>query len=408
MDLKSIINPEPNPPPPPRLHQAPVPSPSPATSAAKLPTPPLSTHKPLPHKRKRHDPKPIWAVREHEVANDEHRERRQQSRPPPPTPRPQPPPNIQMNGPRVPSVASRELQGYERPISNDIRVYDEISRKVCDFIWMTVVDNAPLRHAVAESSGTVVEIEAKWGQIQDRHGGGRLQGMHETECIVRKHVLDQMKFESTMSLEQHKKMNQYLNKEVTNSKQPGAMRAEVNYKHLRESDMFYELDPAGFDRLPPLTKAIIAQSPSRHRVRVTRDQKSGVVLRKIIKHRIANLEISSPQTEWDYRISINIEIQYPGPVEELTPATEPGRSVDSMERKKDRVSYSWLGAYQVDLTQVVQSHGKNHELELELDSGMIIEAGERIKRGEENDFESLVAGMMNNLRVLSREITAPV
>lgn len=302
-------------------------------------------------------------------------------------------------------MAGGELVGYARPLTDDGRVYDEISRKVCDFIWQNVVENHLLLDASRESSGTQIEIEAKWGQIQDRRNGMRLQGIHSTECVVRDGDLEHTKFESTMSIEQHRRMNNFLNSHVQASKRPGAMRAEVNYKHIRESDTFYNLDQAGYSDLPQLTRELLSGG-SRHKIRITRDAKTGQILRAIIKHRVANIEISSPQTEWDYRISVNLEIDYPGPVDELSPAVEPGRSVEAMERKKDRVSYSWLeGAYQVDLTQVTQATSKNHELELELDSEVLVNAANRIKMGQESEYENLVIGMMNNLRVLSREIT---
>jgi hypothetical protein len=76
-----------------------------------------------------------------------------------------------------------------------------------------------------------------------------------------------------------------------------------------------------------------------------------------------------------------------------------------MKRQKDRMSYSWLGAFQVDLTQVQQGPSKNHELELELNANVLLENADKVNRKEENKFENLISGMMNNLRVLSREIT---
>lgn len=286
-------------------------------------------------------------------------------------------------------------------------MYDEISRKVCDFLWDNVVQNGDVRNAIAESPATQVEIEARWGQIQERHNGSRLRGIHDTECIIRKDVLEHMKFESTMSLQQHKKMNEVLNRQVQLSMDPAAKRARITYKHTKEIDMFYELDQEAFNLLPPHTQRVISQSGSRQRIRITRDAKSGDVINRVIKVRISNLEISSPQTEWDYRIGINLEISYPGPIDALKPAVEPGRSVESMERRKDRMSYSWMNVYQIDLTQVSQAQGKNHELELELDSKALIDAATKIQQNEENNFEGLVNGMVNNLRVLSREITTP-
>src|SRR4051812_36238639 len=103
MNIAALVNPAPEAPRRSPSNPHSITGHSPATSAAKLPTPPLSNHKSMPLKRKRNDPKPIWAVREHEVLDGrplQPREQSQPSRPPPSTPRtqPQPPPNIQANG----------------------------------------------------------------------------------------------------------------------------------------------------------------------------------------------------------------------------------------------------------------------------------------------------------------------
>lgn len=403
-------------------------APSPVTSSANLPpTPSQPTRRQMPLKRKRHDPKPIWAYREGEKLPPELQkqlEQRQQSRPPAPAAQQQPAPPQQAhphaqpstpmvhrsgpptNGNSAPPHASvtTELAGFERPVSNDKHVYDEVSRKVCDFIWNLAINNETLRKAIAESEHTQVEVEARWGQIIDRQSNARLRGYHDTETIIKSQNMD-LKFESTMTMEQHKRMNLYLNALVRESKAPNTSRAQVDYQHTREVDIFYELGQEQFSTLPETVKRIIHAGGARQRIRVTRDQKTGQVLRSMIKHRIGNLEISSPQTEWDYRVGINLEINYPGPVDNLEPVVEAGKSLESMKRYKDRMSYSWMGAYQVDLTQVQQGSQKNHELELELNSDVLLSNADKIGRGEDSQFEKLISGMMYNLRVLSREIT---
>ncbi|KAF2709622.1 mRNA triphosphatase CET1 [Pleomassaria siparia CBS 279.74] len=427
MNIAALVNPAPQEPRRSLSNAHSLSASSPITPAAKLPTPPASTHQKMSQKRKRHDPKPIWAALEGEYVDGEQEakrlqlEQRQQSRPPPPTARPQPapqslplsqpPPGVQRNGhsaigPSPPQLSGRELIGYERPVSDDPQVYDEMVRQVCEFLWTNIVVNSELRAAIAESPATEVEIEARWGQIKDRVSGQRLHGVHSTECVVKEGMQERTKFESTMSLEQHKRMNEYLNAQVQQSRQEGTLRTSVDYKHTREVDMFYELDRAGFEKLPSLTQSLIASS-GRQRIRVTRDAKTNEVIRKIVKHRIANLEISSPKTEWDYRIGINLEIAFPGDIDTLKPVIETGKTAESMERKKDRVSYSWLGAYQIDLTQVSQGQSKNHELELELNGELMLQHAIANERGETNGFETLITGMLNNLRVLSREITPP-
>ncbi|KAF2751753.1 mRNA triphosphatase CET1 [Sporormia fimetaria CBS 119925] len=389
---------------------------SPSTTAAKLPTPPSATPKPMSRKRKRTDPKPIWAILEHE----DYHEPLIPIRPPPSVRPTQPAPHA--NGPppphaRPPQTAPHppahpnglppsgppQLAGFERPVSDDAEVYNEITRAVCDFLWDHIIENHDLRKAVSESPGTEIEIEARWGQIIDRESNNRLSGVHSTECVVKRDMADFTRFESTMSLAQHRNMNKYLNEQVAKSS-TGVSHINLKYQHTRESDMFYDLTPEGLAHLPPAIQTLIRNSSARQRIRVTRDTNTGAVLRKIIKHRILNMEISSPRTEWDYRIGINLEIEYPGPIEDLQPVIEKGRSLESMERKKDRMSYRWMGAYQIDLTQVTQGPNKNHELELELDAGMVIREADNIHNGLPSDFERLVGGMMNNLRVLSRQV----
>ena len=379
----------------------------------------------MPLKRKRHEPKPIWAYREDEELPEElqrlQEQQRLQARPPPPHVQPpaqhQASAMAQRNGPPTGASAAApatvgELAGYERPVSNDAHVYDDVSRKVCDFIWTTAVNNDIVRKAIAESPNTQLEVEARWGQIIDTNTKPqrRLRGFHDTECVLRSSDNLSIKFESTMTMEQHKRMNMYLNGQVQRSA-PGSKdkRPEVKYSHTREVDQFYDLDQKGFDHLSPTVRIMIhqawEQTKKTQKVRVSKDAKTGEILRKLIKLRIANLEISSPQTEWDYRIGINLEINYPGPIEELEPSIEEGKSLRDMQRQKDRMSYSWLGAYQIDLTQVVQGQSKNHELELELNSDVLLSESDKVRTKGPNSFEPLINGMLNNLRVLSREIT---
>jgi polynucleotide 5'-triphosphatase len=398
---------------------------SPVTSSATLPSATQPIRRQMPQKRRRHDPKPIWAYREGEQLSPELQklqDQREQARAPPPAvlaqPAPQPhalpAPSAQLahrngaptngNGAAPHAGHGTELSGFERPVSHEAHIYDDVSRKVCDFIWNMAVNNDPVRTAIAESKRTQLEIEARWGQIIDRSTGKRLRGFHDTETVIRSQGMD-IQFESTMTMEQHKRMNMYLNTQVRESKAPGASRPPVNYQHTREVDMFYELGQEQFATLPEMVKRMLHAAGGRQRIRVTRDQKTNQLIRSMIKYRVGNFEISSPQTEWDYRIGINLEIDYPGPVDDLTPVVEAGKSIESMKRQKDRMSYSWLGAYQVDLTQVQQGNAKNHELELELNSDVLIDNADRVKRKEQAKFEALINGMMNNLRVLSREIT---
>ena len=140
-------------------------------------------------------------------------------------------------------------------------------------------------------------------------------------------------------------------------------------------------------------------------MRVTNDQRTGKELARIVKARVADIDVYSPRTVFDYRISINIEMTFEGNAEQLAdPDRQRARKAD---RNKDRVSYKHL-AYQIDLTQVTPTEGqtpateKEHELEIELSSAEVRRQGLLARDGQANRYEELVRGFVDNVRVLAR------
>ena len=132
-------------------------------------------------------------------------------------------------------------------------------------------------------------------------------------------------------------------------------RVPIKYQHRREKDKFFELPKQIRDQhLPPYVKELIGSRDFAAKVRVTYDQKTNEVLAKIIKARIADIHLYFPDSPLDCRVSVNLEMDWDGPVESLENMakllTNPNRSPD---RLKDRLSYAH-GLYQVDLTQVTQ------------------------------------------------------
>lgn len=98
------------------------------------------------------------------------------------------------------------------------------------------------------------------------------------------------------------------------------------------------------------------------RVRVSRDQKTNAVVGKIIKARVADLDLHIPTCPMDCRISVNLEMEWDGPIEELDELAARQREKQP-DRNKDRMTYTH-GHYQVDLTQVTQqttSHGVSYK-----------------------------------------------
>lgn len=191
----------------------------------------------------------------------------------------------------------------------------------------------------------------------------------------------------------------------------------MTYVHTKEKDTFFELPADRYKSLPP---SILETLNPRHklRVRVTTDLKTGQITKKIVKARIADLNVYSPKTAFDWRVSVNMEMPYEGEMEGLYPL---GGGVGSGEgdRNKDRVSYKSL-VYQVDLTQVtdvscyfpvikmwfanwIQKSGtKEYELEVEVDGLAIKKQGMLAKQNEPNGYEAVVKGFVDNVRVLVR------
>lgn len=144
-------------------------------------------------------------------------------------------------------------------------------------------------------------------------------------------------------------MNNFLNEAVKASTPhiyPG--RTQISYAHKKERDTFYEVTQ---HELPPIIRQNL-NPRHKPKVRVTTDQQTGEVVAKIIKCRVADIDVYSPRTSVDWRISVNLEMEYTGDVRHL-PVVDvaKGRGGD---RNKDRMSYRHQ-AYQIDLTQVAKS-----------------------------------------------------
>lgn len=204
-------------------------------------------------------------------------------------------------------------------------------------------------------------------------------------------------------------------------------RVPINYVHTKEIDRFLDLkDPR--NHLPPILLRLIDESRGRMpSIRVTRD-KNGAIVAKIIKVKVKDLHIHMPKAMLDCRITINVEVDYNGPL----PGMDDGiGQPDRADRHKDRLSYR-QGAYQIDLTQVTQpeagptqvccSHAratrtfrpgqeanicqhKKHELEIELNTDLVVKHGRLALQGMANDYSFLVEGFVNNIRYLSRRMS---
>ncbi|KAK8075736.1 mRNA-capping enzyme subunit beta [Apiospora hydei] len=287
---------------------------------------------------------------------------------------------------------------------------DFLVKAVGDFLFINVIKNPHLESI--QRHGVQFEIEAKFGTIIDRDTDDRLEYPLHGECVLSPQA--RIGFRSSMSELQHRSMNEWLNGQVvaTNPHNNGGRRnphVQIHYKHRREIDKFYELHSSMIGRLPHAVQAMMSPKHAL-KARITTDQKTGEVLAKIVKARVGDLNLYLPQCPVDCRISINLEWEWDGPPEEIMSNQMPHREKQP-DREKDRLSYKH-GFFQVDLTQVKRQLAgrgpeKEHELEVELDAGILLDHGRFLESQGESKYQDIVEMLVNNVRALARRCPYP-
>lgn len=411
------VSPKTMPPPAPLQYQTPSPVMSRKRSLS------ISDHQHTPQpvaKKRKYDPKspPPWARRE----RDGHRfvltprskptstanhsvtpqplppsqsSQKQASAPPPVTPA------VPMNSH---SNAPPELS-FEPSLDN-LEPYNDMERQICDFLFQYII--AQDWHF---NSPTKVEVEAKLGSIKDWNDPGARLRLPILTDVVLDPSGPRPKFESSMKTDQHARLNKYLNNVTQQSQRPD--RRAIQYKHTRETDYFYEIPQMAIHLVDPVVLEWHNRSGKRGapRLRVTRNNATSEISAVIIKTRIQDIEIRCPADEFDFRVSISLETQWPHPGWDQFP-----ENLDHgvrTTRNKDRLSYRHQG-FLVDLTQVTpfsrqgEKVDKVHELEIEMDVERLIDEGYKNLHNQPNEYEKLVHVFLNNVKVVNRAAKAPV
>lgn len=251
----------------------------------------------------------------------------------------------------VPEPGPADILGAWEATITGVKPYEEVSKAVADFLFVNVVNGSDIQEIM--SRGIKFEIEAKLGTLIDKDTNHRVDRNVASECILESS--SRVAFRSSMTEVHHKAFNDFLNHVVIQAdpRAPhGGNRVQVHYKHRRELDRFFELPPDMQNRIPGCMRARLGGRGRSIKVRVTHDQKTQEVIGKIIKARVADIDIHMPTSPMDCRISINLEMDWDGSVEELEQLASQGDK--QPDRAKDRLSYT-QGHYQVDLTQVTQT-----------------------------------------------------
>ncbi|PVU99100.1 hypothetical protein BB559_001005 [Furculomyces boomerangus] len=231
-----------------------------------------------------------------------------------------------------------------------------------------------------------IEIEGKLGLLVDKHSSSRISLPVLTETVIAENQ-SWLQFDSDMSERQHANYNKLFNSRFSETQDPRHKGSKLYYKHTKEIDRYFNTNGTRF--------------------RVTVDKETNKVIRSITKKKVAKLDIYSPRTRLDFRISINQEI----------PVDFTENDLCLMERQKDRISYKH-DLYSFDLTKVFsisqskypQTYGNSnprskvsHELEVEIDNLEVFTAEmNKAKRNSPNQLSEIVQVFVNNMKVLAK------
>lgn len=234
------------------------------------------------------------------------------------------------------------------PNINAITPPAPITKQIADFLYVTVIArgdwNQLMSHKIA------IEVEAKLGTLIDKSTNQRLELPIASEAVLTHGMSSKVAFRSEMQEEVFKKGNQFLNDATRQSLETPA---RVDYKHRKEVDSFHHLPGSRLNELPPAMQSLLNTPATRNRglkVRVSHDQKTGKEIARIVKARVADLDVYFPTSQLDCRISVNLEMDFEGDLP-IDAGIKKAANDEEGDRRKDRLSYKQSG-YTIDLTQV--------------------------------------------------------
>ncbi|KAH0163861.1 mRNA triphosphatase CET1, partial [Aureobasidium melanogenum] len=312
------------------------------------------------------------------------------------------PPHPMTNGHGPPSPPTHPFLGpWEPCIKGNMAQSDQFALQVGKYLFEEILRRSDV--GVGNAHNGALEIEAKLGTLVDRNTDQRVHLPVLNPVVLDRNMSSRLRFESHMTEAHHKRLNEFLNQAVQESAAlPG--RHRLDYKHRYEIDSFAQLSAAGFDALPQSALNYLDQARQpRLRTSINERAPAGTdpVIARIVKIRLADLDIFVPGSPFDCRISINIEVDMHRPGIDPTAIVE-GGDTKIGERKKDRLSYTH-SVYSVDLTQVKSADGRKiHELEIEVDAIKLREQAEREAAGQPSGYGDIVQGLVNNIFTLMR------
>ncbi|KAI5969297.1 CET1 [Candida margitis] len=259
---------------------------------------------------------------------------------------------------------------------------------------------------IEDSNRKNVELELKFGKIIDKRTGNRINLNVITECIYtnESNIRFDMEVEE-IAWNDVRKMFDELERQFQEEKKVDTSirdKRKFNMLESDQTDSFYQLG----NKNEHLRKVRISKDNLLQPPRYTAIQ----------KERIADLYIHNPQSMYDLRLSLSLEVPVPeGNIESIISKNQP-----QLQRDKKRVSFTHTPTItQFDLTRVmvprefknkagkkVVNHETKYEVEMEADTLEIFQSIDKVKQGTDSyRLEELVEIFLNNARIINNRVT---
>lgn len=270
---------------------------------------------------------------------------------------------------------------------------NDFNKLVTEWIWANV-EGVKQDYLDVPNVQEYIEIELKLGNIWDKVRDARIQLPVNTECVVATDYVNQeCFFKPGITLQNFNDTKTFMNKlikEAAEQQQQG--RGHANNKYITESSHVLDLIASDSRR---------NDKPISGRVSI--DVKTKRKTNNITKQRISDLYLHFPNTLFDLRLSLSVEL----PNELNDAAFEIFKKRVTMEREKERISYIHQATFtKVDLTKVKEKNNRvpKYELELEINTPALLRSMDNV----EDDplyYMDLVQAFLDNGRIITRHLS---
>ncbi|CCG20521.1 Cet1 mRNA 5'-triphosphatase [Candida orthopsilosis Co 90-125] len=315
-------------------------------------------------------------------------------------------PNVSSDANGLTRVSSKPV--FDRTVTNYVDLQCSITgvippssmtRTIAEWVYANFAN-------IEDSNRQNVELELKFGKIIDKRTGNRINLNVITECIYTNDsdIRFDMEVEEIAWNDVRKMFDELEKRFQEEKKTDPSIRDKRKFSMLEsdQTDSFYQIG----NKNEHLRKVRISKDNLLQPPRYTAIQ----------KERIADLYIHNPQSMYDLRLSLSLEVPVPeGNIESIMAKNQP-----QLTRDKKRVSFTHTPTItQFDLTRVmiprefknkagkkVVNHEIKYEVEMEADTLEIFQSIDKVRQGTDTfRLEEVVEIFLNNARVINNRVT---